>query len=48
VHSMTLQNPEKTLPALAKYLLESGATEIRYGFYNAEVFEPTRINALEK
>jgi len=48
VHSMTFQNPEKTLPALAKYLVESGATEIRYGFYNAEVFEPTRINALEK
>lgn len=48
LHSMAFQNPERTLPALARFLMDAGGTDIRYGFYNAEVFEQGRLAALSK
>jgi Zn-dependent protease len=48
LHFLTFQYPEQTLPALARYLVNSNCDEIRYGFSNAEVFHSTRLAALDR
>ena len=45
LHSMGLFAPERTLPALAKCLMQTRCTNLRYGFYKANPDDP-RIAAL--
>jgi Zn-dependent protease len=46
LHSVGLSAPERTLPALANCLMRTRCTNLRYGFYKANVSDP-RLVALD-